>query len=206
MPRLLIAMIVVFLLTVNARPAEADEAKERKERNEGLYVGLDLVVNVPEQDLRGDFAEVDPGNGFDVKLGYRFPIPFAVEIEFGASGHMVDNEDAGIGFFVIDLRYFPFVFSDRPLYPYIRAGVGAYALVIEGVRDGSGRRDDLELTGNGFDVGVGFDFYVAPEVSIGVGLTQRFVKYDEMDYLDIELLKDVKGAMTSLNVGVQYHF
>jgi opacity protein-like surface antigen len=193
-------MIVAFLFTVNASHADTIEAKE------GLYVGLDLVVNIPEQDLRGDFADVDPGSGLDVKLGYRFPIPLALEIEFGASGHRVEDGDAGIGFFVIDLRYFPFVFSDRPLYPYIRVGVGAYALVIEDARDISGRRDDLELTGEGFDVGIGFDFYVTPEVSIGVGLTQRFVKYDELDYLNFELPEDVKGAMTSLNAGVQYHF
>lgn len=98
MPRLLIAMIVAFLLTVNARPAEAAEAKERKERNEGLYVGLDLVVNVPEQELRGDFAEVDPGNGFDVKLGYRFPIPFAVEINSGLPDIWSIMKTRGSGF------------------------------------------------------------------------------------------------------------
>jgi hypothetical protein len=201
-------MIVAFLFTVNAftvNPSHADTI----EAKEGLYVGLDLVVNVPEQDLRGDFVEVDPGSGLDVKLGYRFPIRLALEVEWGFSGHMVEDEDAGIGFLVINLRYFPFIFSlsNLPLHSYVRVGYGGYALVIEGVRDEfSGRRDDLELTGNGFDVGVGFDLYLRPHVSLGVGLTQRFVKYDELDYLNAELSEDVKGAMTSLNFGIQYHF
>lgn len=198
MPRILIVMIVA-LLTVNAARADAKE---------GLYIGADLIVNIPQQDLSGDFAEVDPGSGFDLRLGYRFPIPIALEIEFGASGHMVEDEDAGIGFFVINFRYFPvtFSFSGMQVESYVRAGFGAYALVIERVRDDFGRRDDLELTGDGFDVGIGFDLYPRPEVSVGFGITQRFVKYDELDYLDFELIEDVKGAMTTVNAGVQYHF
>lgn len=202
MPRLLIAMIVAVFFAVNAAHADPFDTKD------GLYVGVDLVVNVPEQDLDGDFAEIDPGSGLDVKLGYRFPIRLALEVEWGVSGHMAEDEDAAIAFFVLNLRYFPFIFSlsDLPLYSYIRVGYGGYALVIDGVRDGTGRRDDLELTGNGLDVGIGFDLYLRPEVSLGVGVTQRFVKYDELDYLDFELTEDVKGAMTSLNFGVQYHF
>ncbi|TAK00849.1 MAG: hypothetical protein EPO39_15250 [Candidatus Manganitrophaceae bacterium] len=201
MRKALIAMVIVgSLLIVNAGLARADGAKS------GLYVGADLVFNVPEQDLQGDFADVDPGAGFDVKLGYRFSIPLAIEVEWGGTGHKVGDVDAGIGFLVIDLRYFPFVFSDRPLYPYVRVGVGGYALVIDNLRDPSGRRDDLKLTGGGVDVGVGFDYFLTPEVTLGVEITQRFVKYDDLDYLDAKLVEDVKGAMTSLNGGLQYHF
>lgn|GEM_PF-6563812 len=173
---------------------------------EGLYVGLDLVEDIPEQDLRGDFAKVDPGAGLDVKLGYIFQIPIAIELELGATGHRVKGDNAGIGFFVLDFRYFPFVFSDRPLYPYIRAGVGKYALVIRDFKDAFGRTDDLKLTGNGFDIGIGFDFYINSNASFDVGLTQRFVTYNDIDYLDSQLTRDVKGSMTSLNVGLQYHF
>lgn len=205
MPRILIAMIMTVLFTLNAAQADADDSTHPED---GLYIGADLIVNVPEQDLSGDFAEVDPGSGFRLNLGYRFPVPIALEVEFGASGHMVDDEDAGIAFLAINLRYFPltFSFAGMPAEAFFRAGFGSYALVIDGVRDGSGRRDDLELTGDGFDVGIGIEIYPRPQFSIVFGVTQRFVEYDELDYLDFELIEDVKGSMTTVNAGIKYHF
>lgn len=166
-------------------------------------------MNIPEGDLRGDFVKVDPGGGLDFKIGYIFPIRLALEAELGFTGHKVGDEQASIGFVAVDLRYLPFVLtlpSDLQLFPYIRAGVGSYALFIKDFPDGSGRRDDFELTGKGFDVGVGFDLYVLRNLSVGGGLMQRFIKYDDLHYLQLQLAKDVKGPMTTVNFGVQYHF
>lgn len=174
----------------------------------GLYLGADLLIDIPENDLSGDFVKVDPGAGFDLKIGYIFPIHLALEAELGFSGHKVEDEGAGIGFLAVDLRYFPFRFSfaDRPLYPYLRVGIGRYALAIDNLQDSSGRRADLRLTGKGIDVGVGFDFYLGPNVSLEAGVTQRFIRYDHLDFLDTPLIDDVKGEMTTLNGGVKYHF
>jgi len=198
-------LMALFLLS-----AEAGAGAEETEMVDpgGLYLGADLIIAFPGADLRGDFAEVDPGAGWGVKIGYHFPIRLAVEAELGLTGHQVEGEDAGNGFFVVGLRYFPvrLSFSDRPLYPYFRLGLGRYVLVIENVQDGFGRREDLKLTGRGFDAGIGFDFYLEKNVSLEAGLTQRFVKYDDIDFLDSELSKKVRGHMTSLSGGVKYHF
>lgn len=172
----------------------------------GLYLGADIIINVPEGDLRGDFEEVDPGAGFNLKIGYNFPIHLALEAELGVTGHQVQEEDAGIGFFVIALRYSPVSIPGRPLYPYVRVGVGSYALVIDHVQDGFGRTGELELTGKGVDFGIGFDYYLNSHVGVSLGVTQRYVRYDEIDFLDFELAKDVKGPMTSLSLGAKYHF
>jgi hypothetical protein len=177
----------------------------------GLYLGADFVANIPEGDLRGDFQKIDPGIGLDLKIGYIFPIHVALELELGGTGHKVDGvdeEDAGIGFFGVNLRFFPFQFSfaDHPLYPYLRVGVARYGLGIDNLSNGLGQRADLKLTGKGLDIGFGLDFYLAPNVSLEGGVTQRFVRYDDIDFLGSSLSQDVKGDMTSIHGGVKYHF
>lgn len=174
------------------------------EARQGPYIGFDIVANFPQEDVSDDL-NVDPGAGFDIKFGYMFSAPLALEIEWGGTGHDADGEDAGIGFLGINLRY---IFeTDQPMKPYVRFGVASYALVVQDVVEpGTGRKDDYTLTGGGFDLGVGFDFWINPKATFGVGLTQRFINYDDLDYLDKSLPKDVDGNMLSLNFGLQYHF
>ena len=196
--------LTVGFLLVATRPSGAETVELSYPK--GFYLGGDAIANIPEADLRGDFAKVKPGGGLDLKIGYNFPINLALEMELGFSGHQVEKEDAGIGFLGFDLRYFPFSFSDRPLYPFIRFGAGWYALSINNFQDGLGRTGDLKLKGKGVDIGIGFDYYFDPHVSFEAGLTQRFVTYDDLDFLGASLTNDVKGHMTSLSVGAKYHF
>lgn len=201
--RFMLFLTVGFLLLAT-RPSAAETVELSYPK--GFYLGGDVITNIPEADLRGDFAKVKPGAGLDLKVGYNFPIHLALEMELGFSGHQVEKENAGIGFLGFDLRYFPFSFSDRPLYPFVRIGAGWYGLAIDNVQDGSGRTADLKLKGKGVDLGIGFDYYFDPHVSFEAGLTQRFIAYDEIDFLDTQLTKDVKGHMTTFSVGAKYHF
>ena len=62
--------------------------------------------------------------------------------------------------------------------------------------------------GTGYNLGMGADYYVNPNVSLGVGLIQKFITYDriEKSSAPFVLLKNPNGDTTSLRFDISYHF
>lgn len=67
----------------------------------------------------------------------------------------------------------------------------------------------LMLGGTGYNLGIGADYYVSPNVSIGAGLMREIITYNkilESDTPGAVLLKDIKGDTTSIRFDAAYHF
>lgn len=175
-----------------AATAQVGSAKE------GFYIGGEYIFNI----IGGDVDGVDNGIGPGLILGYAFTPAFAFQLNFNATGHEADGDDAGLGAFILGLKYN--FLSDQEFQPFIRAGYGGYALIIETTGG------DTEFTGNGFDVGVGADYYVNPNLSIGLGVTRRLIRFKEVDspnpLLDGDLDPELKGDTTSINLNFAWHF
>lgn len=182
-------LVALFVGAVSAYAAAPCDAKQ------GLYLGLDLVYDSIGGDLDDpDLIEVDPGAGFDLRLGYTFAVPISLELNWGGSGHDADGEEAGLGWLALALRYA--FLADGPVNPYLRLGLGAYAFVID--------EFDLELTGGAFDIGAGVDYFLTDNVSLNGAVTYRMIEFDEEDGDPLD--EEIDAETVSVSVGAQYHF
>ena len=117
------------------------------------------------------------GGGFDLGFGFRLAPEFSLDFNWMMSFHDAGNgaagDEAALTHFSIDGRVF-LTGRDRRLQPYIQAGIGAYILA----------RDSWDydtLSGVGFQLGGGLDFYLTRYVSIGAKLLYRGAHLDNAE-------------------------
>lgn len=186
--------VCLMMLVVMASVASAKE---------GFYIGGQIPYNM----VKGDFDDttwpkLKSGAGFGLIAGYTFPINLAVEVDYAASRHQSDSKwitgSAGLAEFSLNGKY---SFMTTELQPYILAGVGSFATGQFVSTTGS-----FILLGTGYNLGVGADYYVSPNVSIGAGIIQKFITYTKTDNSSVTLSKDIKGDTTSVRFDVAYHF
>lgn len=181
---------------------------EKALSKEGFYLGGNILYNNIDGDFDGiNGPEADPGLGIGLIAGYAFIPSFAFQINWNASVH--DSalftgaipSDGGFGAFILGLKYN--FLSDQTLQPFIRGGWGGFAFTIKDPIVG-----DVDLTGTGFDLGLGLDYYANPHFSIGGGVSRRFIKYDEIEMQGTKegLSPKVNGDTTSLDISFVYHF
>lgn len=146
----------------------------------GVYYdfGIEYIDYGPELE-----AAVDKLERYDLlwNAGYSFSIPFSIEFEF--------NTDALINgtapYYGAGIRY---LFGmDQAVRPYVRAGLGWYSLKMDLPLE------DVKLAGQGYHFGIGFEYYFKPKMSIGLGMTKRYVTYDHIDSNQYILLRDING-------------
>lgn len=110
---------------------------------------------------RPSFVEgLGDGAGFDISFGWRLSDFISLDFNWLMSFHDggVESNDASLASFGLDLRFF-LADRSRRVQPYIQAGVGGYVL---------GRDFEYEtISGVGFQLGGGADFYLTQHVSIG---------------------------------------
>ncbi|MBI3804057.1 MAG: porin family protein [Nitrospirae bacterium] len=193
-----VCVLLVIALLAGVNLAEAKE---------GFYLGGELLYNSIDGDFDGTKGpDSDNGGGIGLILGYGLTPGFSLEIDWNASVHTAEvvrgatPSDAGLGAFILALKYN--FLSHQPLQPFLRAGIGGYAFIVKDPRG------DLKLTGSGFDLGGGVDYYVAPHFSIGAGVSRRFIEYRKIDFLGrkANLSPKISGDTTSLEVDFIYHF
>lgn|GEM_PF-1187721 len=114
------------------------------------------------------------GAGFDLSVGWRLAPTFSLDfnwmMSFHDAGGSASGSEAALTHFSIDGRFF-LTDKSRQMQPYIQAGIGAYVL-------GRDSFDYDTLTGVGFQLGGGFDFYLSRYVSIGGKLLYRGAHLD----------------------------
>jgi hypothetical protein len=184
------AMIVFFvvltaLLAVNV-PAFA---------REGLYLGVQL----PYDDIQGDFDDnlapsVDPGIGIGVIFGYGITSNIAFEIDLSSSSH--SSAGATIDFTEVSLNAKYAFLAPQSVQPFLLLGFGGYTL----------GDNSLTFGGNGFNLGVGVDFYAMSKWSFGVGLIRKFITYDRIEKGDVVLFQHLNGDTTTIRFDATYHF
>jgi hypothetical protein len=134
----------------------------------------------------------DSGIGFI--FGYGITPNFSLEIDLSSSRHDVGVDTIDFTEFSFDAKY-AFLASE-PIQPYLLAGFGVYTL------------GDSSLTygGNGFNLGVGVDFYTRSNWSFGLGLIRKIITYDEIEEGGGILLQDLNGDTTTIRFDATYHF
>ncbi len=117
------------------------------------------------------------GAGFDVGFGWRVAPSFSLDFNWMMSFHDAGEQSAGpeaaLMHFSMDGRFF-LTDRSRQTQPYILAGIGAYIL----------GRDSWEfdtLSGIGFQLGGGVDFFISKHVSIGGKLLYRGAYLDNAE-------------------------
>jgi hypothetical protein len=168
---------------------------------EGPYagVGLDYVNITSAADPY--FDTIDPAVGLDIRFGYNFG-QVALEGNFIVSSHHDDFpgfSDGDFFGFSIDLK----VFFTQPRDPnqfYFLAGVGGYSF---DQHDNIG--NSFSLDGPGFDLGLGFEHYFNPQVSLDVRGVYRFISYD-LKQNGFLVATSVNGDTFTLGTALNFHF
>lgn len=174
---------------------------------EGVYLGGGLVYN---NMLDSDLNFVDPAIGYGLKLGFNFG-SIALEGNLIKSTH--DDTDPGYGDIDFtglsaDLKIF-FSQAYDPTQVYLLIGLGSYTLeefdpFFFGLFGGA----NVEIEGTGMNLGLGFEHYFNPQVSLNVGAIYRLIEYDEITGggLTAGFSSELDGDMLSIEVGLNLHF
>ena len=117
------------------------------------------------------------GGGFSLDIGWRIASSFSLDVGLTTSFHDVKSQvdSANLTALTVDGRFFLTDWNQR-VQPYLQAGLGAYVL--------SYASDLSTLSGPGFQLGGGVDFYLTQGVSIGAKLLYRgaYVQYQDPHY------------------------
>jgi opacity protein-like surface antigen len=191
-----ILVLAVLAVAFIATPAMAKQ---------GFYLG----GYIPFTSVSGDsldafddtyFGSLDGGAGLGLRLGIGFNRYVALEGSFFRSIHSTDMiiggyqiEDQEFTGQTLDLKInFPLTGSN--IEPYLLIGVGAYQF---------GDSGGTYYEGSGNQFGVGLDMYMAPELSMNVGLTWRKITIDSGDFHNVY---DSNVDTSTFDVGLTYHF
>jgi outer membrane protein W len=152
-------IILLSLLMISLLLGAAKESEARR----GFAIGLGGVGNIY---LIDTLPVMNPGYGGYTFFQYRFSDAFAFETGFmitNQNGTNVSAGDSGILFLgmpTIDLKFY-FLQGDPRFDPFISLGTGLYILT-EGKSS-----DDSGGIGVGTNLGVGFDYFMTPVISLG---------------------------------------
>ncbi len=136
---------------------------QKSDARQGFAVGVGPVGNIF---LIDTVPILDPGVGGHVYFNYRFAEQVAFETTFLISsqdGTNVSNGDTGILFLgmpTLDLKYY-FLTDDPRWDPYAVLGVGTYWVTEGSIGNATGG------LGLGAQMGVGFDYYLSDQFSLG---------------------------------------
>jgi opacity protein-like surface antigen len=168
----------------------------------GPYLGVGVVFN----DHRGSAIKyLDPGFGLNLRFGYNFGL-IALEGNLMGSNHEDTDpgfSDADFEAFTVDLK----VFLSREYSPnqfYLLVGAGSYWIEEFDPFEGA----DTELSGGGWNLGAGLERFVNSNLALNLGVTYRFIEYDEFDIggFDFSLRPREDGDVVTIEAGIIYHF
>lgn len=88
----------------------------------------------------------------------------------------------------------------------IQAGIHIPTSQVQIFFDLSDAYSDLRLKGTGLTAGAGISYFLAPFISIDMGIAWMSGKYHQSEFLGIAHKESVKYTMPQISVGLQYHF
>lgn len=153
-PLFLISVFTLLAAFVVSTPVQA---------RQGFSVGAGPMGNIY---LIDTIPIMDPGVGGHAFFQYRFLDQIAFETSFfitSQDGTNVSSADRGILFLGMPTLDFKFYFlkNDPRFDPFVSTGLGMYWLTEGSINNSTGGM------GLGAQIGLGFDFYVAENISLG---------------------------------------
>ncbi|HEX9136228.1 MAG TPA: porin family protein [Nitrospirota bacterium] len=167
---------------------------------QGPYVGVGFTYVDITSMADPYFDTVDPALGYEFRFGYNFG-PMAIEGNFIGSTHhdsFPGFSDGDLWGWSLDFRFF---LLPEPNQLYLLLGVGGY----EFSQNDNFTGEHFDLTGPGFNLGMGFEHYFNPQVSIDLRGVYRFINYDE-EINGFTVDTNVNGDTFTLGVAVNFHF
>ena len=167
----------------------------------GFFLGAHLnasSVTVDDPDFEVD---EEGGGGAGLLLGYGFTPRLALFLE-GTAAEI--ESDVGLGHFDIGLRY-AFTSPTRRWVPSLEVALTGRAIVQEDA-EVEGQTADVSLTGAGFTLGAGLQYYMTPKWAIGAAAKWTGGEFSDftVDNVTIGDL-DIDATSTRLNVGVTWY-
>lgn len=172
--------------------------------SKGFFLGGHLNgSSVTADDLSEDARS---GGGAGLHLGWGFTPRLALFSELTVAS--LDDEEGGtvgFGHFDIGVRY-AFTSPTRRLVPSIEAAITGRSLAQDDSDLGDGTTGDVSLSGAGFTIGGGVQYYVRPTVALGAAIKWTGGKFSkaEVDGTEIDDL-DIDATSARFNIGVTWY-
>jgi len=165
--------------------------------NTGLFSGNRYsVTQSPAYDL-ALIPSLSEAIGWGIVIGHREEA-YALEVSFWQSSHTA-TFNAGVAgssqqapvtigasaqgtalYNSVNLDFKRYFLTDLPLQPFVDAGLSFPWIDINNADvDGNGNSWNLTLSGLSVTLGIGVEYYLAPEISITAGAYQRWGSFDE---------------------------
>ncbi len=191
MKRITSFLLFVIVLTPSILKAQVSSL-------DGFYLGGALMGEawtLPDLDV-----DSESGAGFGLKLGYNFSPSFGV---FTSLDGAVINPDVGedyeLGHFDLGLEgRISSVYSN--FLPYGRISFLGMAVA----QDDPG--GDIEITGSGLGLGVGFYVFLSQNLALDVSLTKSWVNLSEVSVGSSTVEVDEDAESGRFGIGLVYHF
>lgn len=198
MTRSTIAALSVALV-LSAAPVAAQSPAASSTR--GFFLGAHLnassvTVNEPEFQV-----DDEGGGGAGVQLGYGFTSRLAFFVE--GTGAEIDP-DVALAHADFGLRY-AFTSPTRRWVPSLEAALTGRAISEEDA-DVEGQTADVTLSGGGFTLGAGLQYYMTPNWAIGAAVKWTGGEFSDftVDNVTVGDL-DIDATSTRINVGVTWY-
>jgi hypothetical protein len=170
----------------------------------GFLVGFHL--NGSSIELEDFSDETYVGGGAGLQLGYGFTRQLALVSDLTVAIVETDEETIGLGHLDLALRY-AFASPTRRVVPFLEGGISVIAAVNDDAEFEDGTTGEASLTGKGFVVGGGVQYYPSPKWAIGAGL--KWLVGGEFDEVTVDnvsigdLNLDVSAAR--VNIGITWY-
>jgi opacity protein-like surface antigen len=201
---ILAASTGVLLLAAPAAAQTAVQSAAPASSSKGFFLGGHLNgSSVTADDLSDDARS---GGGAGLQLGWGFTPRLALFTELTVAS--LDDEEGGtvgFGHFDIGVRY-AFTGPTRRFVPSIEAAITGRALAQDDSDLGDGQTGDVSLTGAGFTIGGGVQYYVRPTLALGAAIKWTGGKFTtaEVDDVEIEDL-DIDATSARFNIGITWY-
>ena len=193
----------LLLCSTAAAPAVAQGVAPASS-TKGFFVGAHLNGSSLTADDFND--ETQDGGGAGLHLGYGFTSRLALVTEFTVAALDDGNGgDIGFGHFDLGLRY-AWTSPTRRWVPSLELGVTGRALAQEDAVLDDGEPHDVSLSGAGFTVGGGIQYYVSPKLALGamVKFTGGELDRFKVDNVSIDDL-NIDASSTRVNLGITWY-
>lgn len=185
-----------------AAPAAAQSTATPVSSHKGFFLGAHLNnSSVSSDDL---FEDSENGGGAGIQLGWGFTPRLSL---FGEAtvARLSDSEgDAGFSHVDIGVRYA--WTGARKWVPSLEAAFTGRGIASDDVELEPGVVGDLRITGAGFTLGGGVQYFFTPKFAVGAQLKWTGGKFDkyEFDGEEVDGL-DADATSTRVNIGVTWY-
>jgi len=203
------SLVACALALVIATPALAQSTTDPVARTHTSRLSLGLGVNGTA--IKGDGAdEGRSGGGLSFSLGWGFTPKIALVADLaGASMDAGDGERYGLGHGDLTAR-FSFPRAEHAFVPFVEAGLTGRAAVERDVTivddQGNPQTGDLSISGTGFTLGGGAQYFLTPSLALGASLKWTTGEFSRATFQNTT----VEGYKTDANstrftLGLSWH-